>query len=103
MGDVMTEERIRDIVREEITRATTLPELLDVKRAAERLSVSRGQVYRLLDQRAMDSVYLGRRRLVHADSLRRFVAALPGLPALEPGDKEPPPAKWAPGVAPVST
>lgn len=71
----LSEARVREIVQDELARA--LPELLGVKEVARRLSVSTWQVYALLDQQAMTSVYVGRRRLVHAESLRAYVAGLP--------------------------
>ena len=67
----LSEER----VREELERL--MPGLSEVKEVADVLAVSRWQVYALLDQQAMTSVYIGRKRLVHAESLRAYVAALP--------------------------
>lgn len=71
----LTEDRVREIVREELARV--LPELLDVKEVARRLSVSAAHVYVLLDQQVLESVYIGRRRLVKAESMRSYMESLP--------------------------
>lgn len=54
--------------------------LWSVKHCADLLSVTPWQVYRLLDEQRMKSVYIGRRRLVVAESLRQFVRDLPTYP-----------------------
>ncbi|MBM0128047.1 hypothetical protein [Pimelobacter simplex] len=66
---------LRAAAKREIENGERL--LVSVKHCADMLSVSAWQVYRLLDQGYMTSVYLGRRRLVTIESLRKFVAGLP--------------------------
>ncbi|MFD7157924.1 helix-turn-helix domain-containing protein [Kribbella sp. WER1] len=68
-------------------RATTLSErepsdqsdavLVSTKETARLLGLSRNHVYELLDQGAIDSRYIGRRRLVVMTSLREFISGLP--------------------------
>lgn len=53
------------------------PYFVSVKEAARRLSVTPWQVYRLCDSNELKSRYLGKRRLVDAESLREFASSLP--------------------------
>lgn len=57
--------------------ATTEPLLITVKDAAEKLSLTPWSVYRLLDEKAIDSVYQGRRRYVVMASLHEYIESLP--------------------------
>jgi excisionase family DNA binding protein len=50
---------------------------VSTKETARLLGVSRQHVYDLLDERAIESRYIGRRRLVVMASLRMFIAGLP--------------------------
>lgn len=50
---------------------------VSTKETARLLGVSRQHVYDLLDERAIESRYIGRRRLVMMASLRAFIAGLP--------------------------
>lgn len=74
---MLTEERVREIVREELARAR--PEFLSVNEVAERLAVTKAQVYELLNQQAMESRYLGKRRLVRAESFAAYAESLPAF------------------------
>lgn len=68
-------------------RATTLTErepseqseavLVSTKETARLLGLSRNHIYELLDQGAIESRYIGRRRLVVMASLREFISRLP--------------------------
>lgn len=53
------------------------PIFVSVKGAAEALSLSRAQVYDLLNDGAIDSRYQGSRRLVVVESLREYADSLP--------------------------
>ena len=53
------------------------PISISVKDAAAALGVSPMQIYRLCDKQAIESVYLGRKRLVLVTSLREYAANLP--------------------------
>lgn len=50
---------------------------VSTKETARLLGVSRQHVYDLLDEQAIESRYIGRRRLVLTESLRAFIAGLP--------------------------
>ena len=50
---------------------------VSTKETARLLGVSRQHVYDLLDERAIESRYIGHRRLVLLTSLRAFIASLP--------------------------
>lgn len=50
---------------------------VSIKDAQNMLGLSRPQIYRLLDQGLIEARYLGRRRLIVADSVRAFAAGLP--------------------------
>lgn len=52
-------------------------ELTSVTEMARTLGISTKQAYRLLNQRVIESRYLGRRRLVSRASLNAFIEALP--------------------------
>jgi excisionase family DNA binding protein len=54
--------------------ATGEPLLLSVVGAAEHLGISRSLMYELLNRGDIDSVRLGRRRLVSRDAINRFIA-----------------------------
>lgn len=57
--------------------STPDPLLISVQEAAERLSITAWSVYRLLDDKVIDSAYQGRRRYVVVESLHDYVANLP--------------------------
>lgn len=50
--------------------------LLSVDQAAARLSISRAQLYRLIDKGELESVQIGRSRRISQNQLERFVAQL---------------------------
>jgi len=50
---------------------------VSTKEAARLLGLSRNHVYELLNQDAIESRYIGKRRLVMVSSLHDFIAALP--------------------------
>lgn len=50
---------------------------VSTKEAAHLLGVSRNHIYELLNQQAIESRYLGKRRLVMMTSLRKFMDDLP--------------------------
>lgn len=54
-----------------------VPVLLTVGEACAALRISRWTFYRLVQQRQLQTVKILSRRLVPAESLRRFLAALP--------------------------
>ena len=56
------------------------PIAVSVKDAAAKIGVAPMTIYRLCDAQAIESVYLGRKRLVLVDSLRDYVANLPTTP-----------------------
>lgn len=64
--------------REAVTRTlgATALQLYSVEEACELLGVSRWQLYQLLNQRQLGSVKIGRRRLIPAMELERFVLSL---------------------------
>jgi len=49
--------------------------LLSVSEAAKRLGISRGRLYELVNRGEIDSVSIGRRRLVSRDALAKFIEA----------------------------
>lgn len=53
------------------------PITVSVKDAAAKIGVAPMTIYRLCDAQAIESVYLGRKRLVLLASLREYVANLP--------------------------
>ena len=59
------------------------PIYVSVKQAAQALGVSTWVCYQLLDDNAIDSRYIGRRRLVRVDSLRAYADELPTKDDLE--------------------
>lgn len=50
---------------------------ISTKETARLLGMSRNHVYDLLDEQAIESRYIGKRRLVVVASLREFIAGLP--------------------------
>lgn len=56
------------------------PIFVSVKEAARLLNLTTWTVYKLLDDRAIDSRYQGRRRLVRLESLHAYAEALPEYP-----------------------
>jgi excisionase family DNA binding protein len=50
---------------------------VSTKETARLLGLSRNHIYELLDQRVIESRYIGRRRLVLMTSLRDFISRLP--------------------------
>jgi len=54
----------------------TNPILLDIEPAAGELGVSRSTMYKLLNDGAIRSVHIGRRRLIERDELVRFVGEI---------------------------
>lgn len=65
--------------------------LLSVDAVAHALSLGRREVYRRLDEGDMESVWIGRRRLVPADSVDAFVARLRAEAAGRAGTHPPTP------------
>lgn len=57
------------------------PIFISAQQAADALNLSRWQLYRLLDDQAIASHYIGRRRLVSVTSLRAYADGLPIYPA----------------------
>lgn len=53
------------------------PIFVSVKDAAKALGLSTWSMYQLLDAKAVESQYHGRRRLVSVTSLREYAASLP--------------------------
>jgi len=53
------------------------PIFVSVKEAAFKLNLTPWSVYKLLDQKAIDSRYHGKRRLVVVTSLEEYAANLP--------------------------
>jgi excisionase family DNA binding protein len=49
------------------------PLLLSVQEAAKHLGISRGLVYELVNSGEIESIHLGRRRLISRDAINRFV------------------------------
>ena len=49
------------------------PRLLSVQEAANHLAISRGLMYQLINRGEIESLRLGRRRLVSRDAINRFV------------------------------
>lgn len=60
-----------------VTEPETAPILVSTKEVARLLGISRNHVYELLDQRAIESCYIGRRRMVVMASLQEFIHRLP--------------------------
>lgn len=56
------------------------PITVSVKDAAAKIGVAPMTIYRLCDAQAIESVYLGRKRLVLVASLREYVKNLPVTP-----------------------
>jgi excisionase family DNA binding protein len=54
------------------------PLLYDVAAAAQVLSIGRSKIYELLSSGELESVVIGRRRLIPADACTAFVARLRG-------------------------
>jgi excisionase family DNA binding protein len=53
---------------------------IPVPEACERIGVSRSKFYELLNRREIESVKVGRRRLVRVADLERWLASLPSQP-----------------------
>lgn len=70
------------MIREELAAAGWRPDrpLLSVEETAERLNLAKHTVYVLLDRQEIESRYIGRRRLVVAESLAAYIDNLPRLP-----------------------
>lgn len=56
------------------------PIFISVKDAAKMLNLTTWYVYKLLDERAIDSRYSGKRRLVLLASVHEYAANLPEYP-----------------------
>jgi excisionase family DNA binding protein len=56
------------------------PIFVSVKEAAKALGISPWSCYQLLDAKAIESKYLGRRRLVSVASLRQYATSLNDYP-----------------------
>jgi excisionase family DNA binding protein len=56
------------------------PIFISVKEAARLLNLTTWTVYKLLDEKAIQSQYQGKRRLVRLESLRSFADSLPEYP-----------------------
>lgn len=56
------------------------PIFVSVKEAARLLNLTTWYVYKLLDERAIESKYAGKRRLVFKESVRAYAAGLPDYP-----------------------
>lgn len=56
------------------------PIFISVKEAAKMLNLTTWTIYRLLDEKAIQSQYQGKRRLVRLESLRSFADSLPDYP-----------------------
>ena len=63
------------------------PLLLDIPRACAQLGLSRASLYRLMQTGRLESVQVGRRRLVPTAALERFVDDLRSDPE-SPGQRE---------------
>ena len=50
--------------------------LLTVKEASTRLRVSKSKLYELINKRRLESIRIGRRRLIPADSLLKLIVEL---------------------------
>jgi hypothetical protein len=61
------------------TRAEVPRLLYSAGDLATMLGISTGAVYDLMDQRALDVRWIGRRRLVTAESVEAYVASLPTM------------------------
>jgi excisionase family DNA binding protein len=57
-------------------RAPALPRLLAVKQAIYELGISRTAFYELIDEEKLETVKIGRRRLVPVDAIEAFIASL---------------------------
>lgn len=55
--------------------------LYDVNEAVALTSIGRSRLYELMASGELESVKCGKRRLIPADALERFVASLRGQPA----------------------
>lgn len=53
---------------------TTPPALLTVAESCQALRISRWTFYRLVQQRQLQTLKIGRRRLVTTDAVERFIA-----------------------------
>lgn len=60
---------------------TDEPDLITVKAAADRLSLTPWSVYKLLDEAKLQGKYQGRRRYVLTASLKKYVKDLSDMPA----------------------
>ncbi|GAA5158255.1 hypothetical protein GCM10023321_37800 [Pseudonocardia eucalypti] len=49
------------------------PQLLTIDEACRHLRISRWLLYRLIQQRKLTTVQIGRRRLIPADAIARFI------------------------------
>lgn len=56
------------------------PIFISVKETAHLLGLTKWSIYKLLDERAIDSQYHGKRRLVRLASVREYADALPTTP-----------------------
>jgi excisionase family DNA binding protein len=54
----------------------TTPKLLTLKEASTVLRVSRWKLFDLINKRRIDTIKIGRRRLVPADALTKLIAEL---------------------------
>jgi excisionase family DNA binding protein len=56
------------------------PIFISVKQAAQMLNLTTWSVYKLLDEKVIESQYHGRRRLVRVESVRAYADGLPREP-----------------------
>lgn len=63
-----------------VVRGSLQTLLLDVREAADTLRVSRSRLYQLINSGALESVKLGKKRLIPAGALEAFVEGLRDAP-----------------------
>ncbi|MFE4370418.1 helix-turn-helix domain-containing protein [Streptomyces sp. NPDC056835] len=56
--------------------STSVPELLTVREAAEKLRISKWKLYELIRSRKLDTIQIGRRRLVPAKAIEKLLDQL---------------------------
>lgn len=71
--------RVSDAVASQ-SEGTIAPIFISVKQAAKALNVSDWVAYKLCDSGALESRYIGRRRLVLVESLHAYARSLPTVP-----------------------
>ena len=76
VSDMMTEERLKELLAEAVAQAAIQPELLKLKDVATMLSLSQPSVLRLVDAGEIPFVLYGRTRMYRRKDVLSYIDSL---------------------------